>query len=323
MVALPAQRASARTTTRKSDCMNESDVTGRSADGTGSGPAADRESDAKTLKSQQHHTIPRWFLEHFTDPDGMLHVARKSPRTSFRSKPGKAFRKKDYYAAKEVGESLELESLAQMENLFLPCVKNVLRAANTAINENRLPDIESIQDDIQACGLFLLHLVYRSPQRLGDDFFAGIGMIQNELRSVGKEISVSMREEGMQLVQSGEIVILFSQVKTPNFIIGNCGPFLSQDTELGVDNERRRGNDLNWIPAEQRAWMALSPEVALGVAIRQTDATIQLDLLPDSKQSANWVDHFNELCAIHSSMIAGASETSVRAASQRGWPMDG
>ena len=303
--------------------MQESDTANRMTDSTGPGRATGQQHDKKSLKSQQHHTIPRWLLEHFTDSDGMLHLARKNPRTSFRSKPRRVFRRRDYYAAKEVGESLESETITPAETLFIPCVKNVLHAASTAINDNSISDVKAIQDDIQACGLFLLHLAYRSPQWLGDDFFSGIGMIQSELERVGKDASVSMREECMQLVRAGEFVIVFSQVDTPNFIIGDCGPFLSQDTELGVDNKRRRANDPNWLPAQQRAWMALSPEVALGVATRQTDATLQVDLLPNSKLSANWVDHFNEICAMHSSMIAGSSGSSVDAAAKVAWPMDG
>ena len=74
----------------------------------------------KTLKSEQHHTIPRWLLEEFTDREGMLHVVRMKPRTCFRSRPRKIFRRKDYYAAKEIGESLESEALAGLENLFRP-----------------------------------------------------------------------------------------------------------------------------------------------------------------------------------------------------------
>ena len=68
--------------------------------------------------------------------------------------------------------------------------------------------------------------------------------------------------------------------------------------------------------------MALSPDVALGVAMRDADATLFVNLIPNSKQSANWVDHFNEICARRSRMIAGASEKWVCAASQKARPMD-
>ena len=40
--------------------------------------------------------------------------------------------------------------MAQAEDLFLPCVKNVLRTASVAIAESRMSGIKSIQDDIQA-----------------------------------------------------------------------------------------------------------------------------------------------------------------------------
>lgn len=272
-----------------------------------------------TLKSEQHHTIPRWLLENFADRDGMLHVVRNSPSASFRSKPGKIFRRRDFYAAKEVGISLEAKVVTRWENLFLPYVKNVLRTARAGIDANDLSGVKPILDDIRACGLFLFHLGYRSPRWLGDDFFSGWGTIQSELEREGQDPSLALGEEVMQLLHTGEFIVVFSQVDTPDFIVGDCGPFVSRDTELGVDNERPRRDDLKWVPAEARIWMALSPHVALGVAARNADATVSVNVLPNSESSATWVDHFNELCARHSSMVAGASETSVATASQLAW----
>ena len=69
----------------------------------------------KKLKSQQQHTIPRWLLENFTDQEGMLYVVINNPRKLFKSKPTKVFRRKDYYAAKEVGESLEDKYITKTE----------------------------------------------------------------------------------------------------------------------------------------------------------------------------------------------------------------
>ena len=68
--------------------------------------------------------------------------------------------------------------------------------------------------------------------------------------------------------------------------------------------------------------MALSPEVALGIAMREAGARLSVDVLPNTEMSAEWVDHFNEICARHSKTIAGASETWVRTASQKAWPME-
>ena len=274
------------------------------------------------VKSQQHHTIPRWLLENFADCDGMLYLAREEPRTFFKSKPRNVFRRRDYYAAKEVGQSLELGVLTRTENLCRPFVKNVLSAARKGIRGNDLSCVTSMQDDIQACGLFLLHLAYRSPQRLGDDFFRGFRAMEEALATAGKDLSLALREESTQLLQTGETVLVFSQVNAPQFIVGDCGPFISEDAELGVDNEAHTRNDPTWIPAKQRLWMALSVEVALGVAVREHDAKATASVLPDSELSANWVDHFNEICARHSRLVAGCSEASVREASRKAWPVD-
>ena len=252
----------------------------------------------------------------------MLHLVRDEPRTFFRSKPRNVFRRRDYYAAKEVGASLELGVLTRTENLLRPFVKNVLSASEKAIRGNDLSCVTSMQKDIQGCALFLLHLAYRSPQWLGNDFFGGIRAMAEAVAAAGTELSLAIREEGLQLLQTSDIVLVFSQVNSPQFIVGDCGPFASRDAELGVDNEKRKQDDPDWIPARQRIWMALSFEVALGVAVREEDAKAIVSVLPDSELSANWIDHFNEICARHSRLIAGRSETSVRAASRKAWPVD-
>ena len=55
--------------------------------------------------------------------------------------------------------------------------------------------------------------------------------------------------------------------------------------------------------------------------MRETGVT-RMNAIPDTEQSAEWVDHFNELCARHSMTIAGRSKSSVCAASQKAWAID-
>lgn len=275
----------------------------------------------KKMKSEQQHTIPRWLLENFTDSDGMLHVGSKDPRKFFKSKPRNVFRRRDYYAAKEIGESLESQ-LAKMENLALTHVKNVLRAAREGIEQGELSCVNAISDDIRACGLFLLHLAYRSPQWMGGNFFSGLDAIQVELERVGEDMVSAFQEENRKFIHESEFVLVLCQVDAPTLILGDCGPFVSQDNELGVDNQMKKEKDPNWLPTEQRMWMALSPSVALGVAMREAEAKVCVNLIPNSKTNVDWVDHFNEICARQSRMIAGPSEEWVFAASHKAWPMD-
>ena len=271
------------------------------------------------LKSQQQHTIPRWLLENFTDRDGMLHVARSSPRAYFKSRPRNVFRRRDYYAAKEIGVSLE-DKVTGMETLFRPYVKTVVRAARRGIDDGDFSGMKAVAEDVRFCGLFVVHLRYRSPQWLGEDFFSGMDALRIAVEKAGGKIHSAIGEESLRLWQVGEVVLVLSQVAAPTFVIGDCGPFVSRDSELGVDNEKRERDDPNWVPAEQRVWMALCPDVALGVAMREAGVT-RVNAISDTKQSADWVDHFNELCARHSRTIAGASKTSVCAASQKAWPI--
>ena len=270
------------------------------------------------MQSQQQHTIPRWLLENFTDQDGMLHLASNDPRTCFRSKPRNVFRRRDYYAAKQIEASLESD-ITKMESLFLPRVKEVLRVARDGIDRSDLSSVKAIPDDIRGCALLLWHLAYRSPQWLGEDYFSGMHAIGTEFERVGQDLPSAMREESTKLILNCDLVLVFSQVDAPTFVLGDCGPFPSRDAELGVDNEAQKRRDPDWAPAEQRMWMALSPEVALGVATREADAEVRVNVMPNSEKSADWVDHFNEICARHSRMIAGASKKWVSAASEKAW----
>lgn len=272
------------------------------------------------LKSRQLHTIPRWFLENFTDRDGMLHVALAEPRRQFKSGPRKVFRRRDYYAAKAVGASLE-DQVTGMESLFLPSVRNVVRAARRGIDDGDFQGMEGLGEDIGMCGLFALHLRYRSPRWMGDDYLAGMDALRIALEREGKDMQTAIGDESLRLWRQGDFVLVLSEVAAPTFVIGDCGPFVAGDSQLGVDNAERRRDDPNWVPADQRMWMALCPGVALGVAMRETGAML-VNVMPDTSQSADWVDHFNELCARRSGMIAGASGTPVRTASQQAWPTE-
>ena len=148
--------------------------------------------------------------------------------------------------------------------------------------------------------------------------------MQETLTTTGKQLSLAIREEGVQLLQTGDTALLFSQVTSPQFIVADCGPFVSYDTELGFCWTTRAASRMiqTGFPQDNGHGMALSSEVALGVSVSEHDATADVSVLPDSKLSANCIDHFNEICARHSSLIAGRSETSVRAASRRAWPVD-
>ena len=247
-------------------------------------------------------------------------MARKKPRTFFKSKPKNVFRRRDYYAAKEVGLSAE-DQTAKFDSMAAQYVRNILRVMRKGADErNHVSRVRTIVDDVRVCGLLLSHLGYRSPQWMGDDFFSGIDALQLEAEKTGKDTTAMMHEANIQLIQSGEFVLVFTEVNAPTFIVGDCGPFISRDMELGIENGKRKAEDPNWTPAEQRIWMALSPNVALGVAMREADATLRVSVLPDTASTADWVDHFNEICARHSEMLAGVSEKWVCEASRKAWP---
>lgn len=273
-----------------------------------------------SLASRQHHTIPRWFLQNFADLDGMLHVTRRTPRKFFKSKPGKAFRRRDYYAAREVGQSMENQT-ERLDSLAAPHVSSILRAMGTEAHDRAPVSIaREIEDDVRACGLFLLHLGCRSPRWMGEDLFEGVDALRLEAERTGKDATAMVYESSMELIQSGDFVLVSCDLDEPAFFVGDCGPFICRDAELGVNNEKRMADDQDWAPAEQRLWMALSPNVALGVAPREAHAKLTVSVLSDTAATADWVEHFNEVCARHSEMIAGVSRNRICKAAQSAWP---
>ena len=196
-----------------------------------------------------------------------------------------------------------------------------MRAAQRGIDDGDFSGLKGLGEDIGMCGLFALHLRLRSPRWMGDDYFVGMDALRIALEREGEDIRTAIGDESLRLWQQGDFVVVLSEVTAPTFVIGDCGPFVAGDSQLGVDNAQRRRDDPNWVPADQRVWMALCRDVALGVTMREK-GTMRVSVMPDTKQSADWADHFNELCARHSQMIAGASETSVQTASQQAWPID-
>ena len=245
---------------------------------------------------------------------------RRKPRKIFRSKPKKAFRRRDYYAAKEVGQSLE-NLTEKLDSQVAPHVSNILRALQSGVSGRDLDSIaREIKDDVRVCGLFLSHLGYRSPQWIGEDFFAGMDALRLEAERTGKDATAVEYDSNMELIQSGDFDLVSCDLDEPAFVVGDCGPFICRDTELGVNNERRKADDQEWAPAEQRMWMALSPNVALGVALRKAHAKLTISVLSDTVATADWVDHFNEICARYSEMIAGVSKKRICEAAQSAWP---
>ena len=160
----------------------------------------------KNLKSQQHHTVPRWLLQNFADREGMLHAATHDPLKFFKGKPEKLFRRRDYYAAKVIGESLE-PRLTVTENSFIPHVKSLLKVARYIIDCSDPPDIRDISNHISACAQFLVHLFYRSPQWIGEDYFAGLEKMGTEMEQFGKSMSSVIQEGSKALQQNGDFTI--------------------------------------------------------------------------------------------------------------------
>jgi len=221
-------------------------------------------------------------------------------------------RRRDYYAVKEAGVSMEPQ-ITRVEEWFLPVVARIRTVGSRLLHDPDAGHAQGIAEDVRACGVFLIHLCCRSPQWLGDDFVLGMATVRRRFEEFGADFGTAV----MELWQQCECVLVVSE--TPAFVIGDCGPFLTSDAVLGVDNETKVSRYPGWQPASERLWMALSTEIALGVARTSERPRGFLNVLPATAQASDWARHFNEICAQQSVMLAGASEACVRRAAQTAW----
>ena len=104
------------------------------------------------------------------------------------------------------------------------------------------------------------HLGYRSPQWIGEEFFAGMDALRLEAERTGKDATAVVYDSNMELIQSGDLDLVSCDLDEPAFVVGDCGPFICRDTEPGVNSERRKPDAQEWAPAEQGMWMALHCE---------------------------------------------------------------
>jgi hypothetical protein len=76
------------------------------------------------MAARQHHYIPRFFLEGFTDPDGYIHVFDLLNARKWKAKPDQVARERDFYRVetRELGPNDVEDMLSRVEHELAPAV---------------------------------------------------------------------------------------------------------------------------------------------------------------------------------------------------------
>lgn len=94
---------------------------------------------------KRHHTIPRVYLEAFTDDDGRLTIYSKRQKNKLRQLPKKALIRKNYYSQPtenedEVNLAFEVDTLGKIENAF-PALRSALLSGELDIEPQKIIDL--------------------------------------------------------------------------------------------------------------------------------------------------------------------------------------
>ena len=119
-------------------------------------------------KPRQHHYIPKFLLNNFTDDDGHLWAAHRLTGKVFRTIPDKLFREKDLYVSHDISPSTsgpqyrtdyasrEVE-LSKLEGLAAPIVSKIIES----VRQEQLPKLSI--DENRKFMEFFLSIYRRNP----------------------------------------------------------------------------------------------------------------------------------------------------------------
>lgn len=126
---------------------------------------------------RQHHFIPKFLLENFTDEEGYLWAVYRPTRKVFRTTPQNLFKERDLYASHEIYPSSELqystdyatreEELSKLEGIAAPVVGKII----TSARQEQPPTLSDEENRIFM--EFFLTIYRRTPimlKQIGADF---------------------------------------------------------------------------------------------------------------------------------------------------------
>ena len=126
---------------------------------------------------RQHHFIPKFLLENFTDEEGYLWAVYRPTRKVFRTTPQNLFKERDLYASHEIYPSSELqystdyatreEELSKLEGIAAPVVGKII----TSARQEQPPALSDEENRIFM--EFFLTIYRRTPimlKQIGADF---------------------------------------------------------------------------------------------------------------------------------------------------------
>ena len=177
---------------------------------------------------RQHHYIPKFLLENFTDEDGHLWAVYRPDRKVFSTTPQNLFKERDLYASHEIyPSSSELqystdyatreEELSKLEGISAPVVDKII----TSARQEQTPELSYEENRIFM--EFFLTIYRRTPimlKQIGTDFSDIFYQVAN-LRATETGYSLPTKDDLYQNPDIIKLINLSEQNTKSRFAVGD------------------------------------------------------------------------------------------------------
>ena len=288
-------------------------------------------------KPRQHHYIPKFLLENFTNDNGQLWAAYRPARKVFQTTPHNLFKEKDLYVSHDISpSSSELQyntdyatregELSKLEGQAAPVVNKIIASAREGYHPTlsdeetrkfmefflsvyrRNPGmLDQLTDDFSdafyhAVSLNAAETGYPLPEK--EDLTQDPGI--NKLMELSKQNTKSrfavgdhkiLRDKDEASMDNAGLGIMKIANIKRNFIIGDC-----------AFSKKRHGNP-------EPAWLPIAPDIA--VALIAGTGQEKLLFLYANNRDDEKIKAINTNSAAQSDIFVGRSETLVRSLMKR------
>jgi len=281
-------------------------------------------------KPRQHHYIPQFLLENFTNEDGYLWAACKTTRTVFRTTPHNLFKERDLYISYDIASSASEpryntdyatreQELGELEGRAVPVVNKIIESAR----KGQPPELS--YEELKMFMEFFLATYRRNPITLeqitadyDDVFYEAASKI-----AIGTGYPPPVKAELCQRPEIHELINVLKQNTKSRFAIGEHTILRDKDEAYMRDAGLRIINILNpkrsliigsrafsgQFTAEPR-WLPIAADTAVGLT--NDPGSIKLILMKPDNSTDEKINRVNAGSTKRSKVFAGRSETLIR-----------
>ena len=138
---------------------------------------------------RQHHYVPKFILENFTNEDGKLWAVDRPAQNIFQVTPHNLFKERDLYVSYHISPEAQYDvdyatrerEISKREGLAAPITKKII----ASVRQQRTPELSD--EDVKIFKAFILDVYRRTPSMLdkitadfSDDYYQAAGKTADE-----------------------------------------------------------------------------------------------------------------------------------------------